>query len=54
MLLARLIQCFTWSPPGNARGIDLTEKEDELVLVSPLTATAVPRLAPHLYPTITN
>ncbi|CAI0422385.1 unnamed protein product [Linum tenue] len=52
--LARLIQCFTWSPPGNARGIDLTEKEDELVLVSPLTATAVPRLAPHLYPTITN
>ncbi|CAN0866726.1 Valine N-monooxygenase 1 [Linum grandiflorum] len=51
MLLARLLQCFTWTLPGNAQTVDLTEAEDELVLATPLTAFPVPRLAPHLYPT---
>ncbi|CAN1285572.1 Valine N-monooxygenase 1 [Linum perenne] len=54
VLLARLIQCFSWSPPGNAKGIDLSEAEDELFLGSPLIACATPRLAPHMYPKITN
>ncbi|CAN0920060.1 Valine N-monooxygenase 1 [Linum grandiflorum] len=54
MLLARLLQCFGWSPPGNAKSIDLTELPNELIMASPFTATATPRLAPHLYPLITN
>ncbi|CAN1168096.1 Valine N-monooxygenase 2 [Linum perenne] len=54
VLLARLIQCFSWSPPGNAKGINLSEAEDELFLGSPLMACATPRLAPHMYPKITN
>ncbi|CAN1761499.1 Valine N-monooxygenase 1, partial [Linum perenne] len=54
MLLARLIQCFSWSPPGNAKGINLSEAEDELFLGSPLIVSATPPLAPHMYPKITN
>ncbi|CAN0878348.1 Valine N-monooxygenase 1 [Linum grandiflorum] len=54
MLLARLLQCFSWSPPGNAKSVDLTELPDELIMASPLTATATPRLARHLYPSIAN
>ncbi|CAN0878349.1 Valine N-monooxygenase 1 [Linum grandiflorum] len=54
MLLARLLQCFSWSPPGKDKSIDLSELPDELIMASPLTATATPRLAPHLYPKITN
>nr|WAL01191.1 cytochrome P450 family 79 [Linum usitatissimum] len=54
MLLARLLQCFSWAPPGNAKSIDLTELPDELIMASPLTAAATPRLAAHLYPKITN
>ncbi|CAN1168103.1 Valine N-monooxygenase 1 [Linum perenne] len=51
MLLARLIQCFSWS----AKGIDLSEGNgDELFLSSPLIASATPRLAPRMYPKITN
>ncbi|CAN1247937.1 Valine N-monooxygenase 1 [Linum perenne] len=52
MLLARLLQCFKWTPPGNTKTVDLTEAEDELVLATPLTVFPAPRLAPHLYPTI--
>ncbi|XP_038683864.1 valine N-monooxygenase 1-like [Tripterygium wilfordii] len=51
MLLARLLQCFDWTPPSGATEIDLSEAEDELFLINPLTASAKPRLAPHLYPT---
>nr|WAL01193.1 cytochrome P450 family 79 [Linum usitatissimum] len=56
MLLARLLQCFSWTPPGNAKSIDLTvdDMSDELIMKLPLTATATPRLAAHLYPKITN
>ncbi|CAN1296908.1 Valine N-monooxygenase 1 [Linum perenne] len=52
MLLARLIQCFNWTPSGNTETVDLTEAEDELFLATPLTVFPTPRLAPHLYPTI--
>nr|WAL01194.1 cytochrome P450 family 79 [Linum usitatissimum] len=49
MLLARLIQCFSWAPPAGTEMIDLREADDELVLASPLIASARPRLAPHMY-----
>ncbi|KAK1311757.1 Tyrosine N-monooxygenase [Acorus calamus] len=50
MLLARLLQCFTWAvPPGQTR-IDLTEANHDLFLAKPLRAHATPRLAEHLYP----
>eukprot|EP00257_Ricinus_communis_P012243 XP_002534163.2 valine N-monooxygenase 1 [Ricinus communis] len=51
MLLARMLQCFTWSPPGNDVRVDLTEAVDELYVANPVMAFAKPRLAPHLYPT---
>ena len=52
MLLARMLQCFTWSPPGNRSDkIDLTEAADELYPANPVMAFAKPRMAPYLYPT---
>ncbi|CAL1353455.1 unnamed protein product [Linum trigynum] len=48
MLLARLLQCFTWTAPSG--GVDLAEAENELSLATPLLAFPEPRLAPHLYP----
>ncbi|CAI0377305.1 unnamed protein product [Linum tenue] len=51
MLLARLLQCFTWAPLEDGKGvIDLAEAKDELFLATPLVAFPKPRLAPHLYP----
>ncbi|OVA17283.1 Cytochrome P450 [Macleaya cordata] len=51
MLLARLIQGFSWSaPPGESR-FDLTESEHDLFLAKPLCAYAKPRLPAHVYPT---
>nr|WAL01198.1 cytochrome P450 family 79 [Linum usitatissimum] len=52
MLLARLIQCFSWAPPNGVEKIELREAEDELLLANPLVASATPRLAPHLYPAL--
>nr|WAL01197.1 cytochrome P450 family 79 [Linum usitatissimum] len=52
MMLARLIQCFTWAPSDGSKMIDMREAEDELVLASPLTVSATPRLDPHLYPVV--
>ncbi|KAJ4842320.1 hypothetical protein Tsubulata_046532 [Turnera subulata] len=50
MLLARLVQCFDWTPPPS--GIDLSESVDELLTPAmPITAFAKPRLPHHLYPT---
>ncbi|KAJ4822055.1 hypothetical protein Tsubulata_011506, partial [Turnera subulata] len=50
MLLARLVQCFDWTPPPS--GIDLSEAVDELLTPAmPITAFAKPRLPHHLYPT---
>ncbi|CAI0438050.1 unnamed protein product [Linum tenue] len=52
MLLARLLQCFAWSPTGNAKFVDLTEADDQLSLATPLKAFPVTRLTPDLYPVI--
>ncbi|KAJ4848781.1 hypothetical protein Tsubulata_031961, partial [Turnera subulata] len=49
ILLARLVQCFDWTPPP--KGIDLSEAVDDLLTPAvPVTAFAKPRLPPHLYP----
>lgn len=50
MLLARLVQGFTWSVPTNMKQIDLNESEGDLFVANPVFAWAKPRLAPHLYP----
>ncbi|KAJ8624575.1 hypothetical protein MRB53_033105 [Persea americana] len=51
MLLARLLQGFTWSvPPGESR-IELTESVNDLFLAEALHAYAKPRLPAHMYPT---
>lgn len=50
MLLARLLQGFTWSvPPGESK-IELTESANNLFLAKALHANAKPRLPAHLYP----
>ncbi|KAI3964954.1 hypothetical protein MKW92_048951 [Papaver armeniacum] len=51
MLLARLLQGFSWSaPPGETIG--LSESSHDLFLAKPLCALAKPRLPIHLYPTV--
>ncbi|XP_035548265.1 tryptophan N-monooxygenase CYP79A68-like isoform X2 [Juglans regia] len=50
MLLARLLQGFSWSLPPNQEEIDLSESMDELFMAKPLRAHANPRLAASLYP----
>lgn len=50
MLLARLLQGFSWSLPGKQSCVDLSEAENDLFLAKPLVARAEPRLPPHLYP----
>ncbi|KAM7501710.1 hypothetical protein LguiB_000614 [Lonicera macranthoides] len=52
MLLARLLQGFTWSAPPTEQGIDLAESCDSLFMAKPLLALARPRLAENLYPTV--
>lgn len=52
MLLARLLQGFTWSVPPTEQRIDLTESRDSLFKAKPLLALARPRLAENLYPTV--
>ncbi|XP_010519775.1 PREDICTED: dihomomethionine N-hydroxylase-like [Tarenaya hassleriana] len=50
MLLARLLQGFTWSlPPGSER-VELMESDTKLLMAKPLSASVGPRLAPHMYP----
>lgn len=49
MLLARLIQGFTWSAPSNVPNIDLNESEDNLLLAKPLFLQAKPRLSDSVY-----
>ncbi|RVW42370.1 Valine N-monooxygenase 1 [Vitis vinifera] len=48
-LLARLLQCFSWSVPPNQDQIDLTESMNELFLAKPLHAHAKPRLPASMY-----
>ncbi|KAL3728875.1 hypothetical protein ACJRO7_033460 [Eucalyptus globulus] len=49
MLLARLIQGFSWSKPSNLSRINLAESRDDLFLAEPLVAQAELRLPSHLY-----
>lgn len=49
MLLARLLQGFTWTLPPNEDNVDLSEEEDSLFLAKPLHAQASPRLSSALY-----
>ena len=50
MLLARLIQGFSWSKPPNVSSINLAESRDDLFLAEELGARAEPSLPLHLYP----
>ncbi|XXG42790.1 hypothetical protein AAC387_Pa01g2980 [Persea americana] len=52
MLLARLLQGFTWSVPEGESRIDLAESTHDLFLANPLCAHASPRMPSYLYPTI--
>lgn len=49
ILLARLIQGFSWRAPPNKPKIDLVESDDDLQLREPLIAQARPRLEPQVY-----
>ncbi|KAJ0703718.1 putative isoleucine N-monooxygenase [Helianthus annuus] len=51
MLLARMLQGFTWEAPDNARSIELVENHDDICLAKPLLAIAKPRLLEWMYPT---
>ncbi|XP_076932007.1 isoleucine N-monooxygenase 1-like [Bidens hawaiensis] len=51
MLLARMIQGFTWEAPGNERSVELFESYDDICLAKPLLAVAKPRMPRYLYPT---
>ncbi|WKA01384.1 hypothetical protein VitviT2T_019666 [Vitis vinifera] len=44
MLLVRLLQGFTWSPPPGQKEVDLSESRNDLFLANPLHALAKPRL----------
>ncbi|KFK24947.1 hypothetical protein AALP_AA8G046600 [Arabis alpina] len=49
MLLARLIQGFTWSlMPGEGKNY-ISESKNDLFMTKPLHAVATPRLAPQVY-----
>ncbi|XP_022764414.1 phenylalanine N-monooxygenase-like [Durio zibethinus] len=50
MLLARVIQGFTWRIPPDEAKINLSESQNDLFLAKPLHALAQPRLPAHLYP----
>ncbi|KAJ0703719.1 putative isoleucine N-monooxygenase [Helianthus annuus] len=51
MLLARMLQGFTWEAPDNVRSIELVENHDDICLAKPLLAIAKPRLLEWMYPT---
>ncbi|XXG42798.1 hypothetical protein AAC387_Pa01g2986 [Persea americana] len=48
MLLARLLQGFTWSVPEGESRIDLAESTHDLFLANPLCAHASPRMPSYL------
>lgn len=50
LLLARLVQGFSWTVPPDMEKIDLSVSENSLHLGNPLLAFAKPRLANNLYP----
>ncbi|KAI7984170.1 Tyrosine N-monooxygenase [Camellia lanceoleosa] len=49
MLMARLLQGFTWNLPPTASQIELKESVSDLLLAKPLFALAKPRLLENLY-----
>ncbi|XP_047975110.1 tyrosine N-monooxygenase-like [Salvia hispanica] len=49
ILLARLIQGFSWRPSLGVNNIDLAESRDDGALAKPLIAHATPRLDPQIY-----
>ena len=51
MLLARLIQGFTWSSVHGEDKFDISESKSDLFMAKPLHAIATPRLAPQIYST---
>ncbi|KAI3768733.1 hypothetical protein L2E82_19563 [Cichorium intybus] len=51
MLLARLLQGFTWELPPGESYVDLKENIQDLMKANPLLALVKPRLSHHLYPT---
>ncbi|KAI3670070.1 hypothetical protein L6452_41671 [Arctium lappa] len=50
MLLARMVQGFTWELPPNEPQVDLKENLRDLAKAKPLFALVKPRLPHHLYP----
>ncbi|GJT91362.1 valine N-monooxygenase 1-like protein [Tanacetum coccineum] len=52
MLLARLVQGFTWELPHNETHVDLNESLQKLSKANSLLAVAKPRLPHHLYPKV--
>ncbi|KAK6228753.1 hypothetical protein SCA6_001093 [Theobroma cacao] len=50
MLLARLLQGFTWRVLPNEANIDLCGAKDAIFMAKPLHALGRPRLPAHLYP----
>ncbi|XP_010537826.1 PREDICTED: dihomomethionine N-hydroxylase-like isoform X1 [Tarenaya hassleriana] len=56
MLLARLLQGFTWKlPPGSGPvQVELVESPTSLLMAKPLVLSVEPRLAPHMYPQFRN
>ncbi|MFS7894409.1 putative valine N-monooxygenase [Helianthus anomalus] len=50
MMLARMVQGFTWEAPCNEPSIELVENHNELCLAKPLVAIAKPRLPRYMYP----
>nr|QWK52257.1 cytochrome P450 79A2-1 [Isatis tinctoria] len=51
MLLARLIQGFTWSTVSGEGNVDISESKSDLFMAKPLHAVGTPRLPPQVYPT---
>jgi phenylalanine N-monooxygenase len=52
MLLARLLQGFTWTKLPGVQAIELKESPTSLTLAEPLTLQAEPRLPVHLYESV--
>lgn len=50
LMLAIMVQGFTWEVPQNESGVNLVENHDDLALAKPLVVIAKPRLPKHLYP----
>ncbi|KAG9158732.1 hypothetical protein Leryth_013634 [Lithospermum erythrorhizon] len=51
MLMARLLQGFSWNKNPNVSSYNLSEAEKDLTLAEPLTVSGKPRLPNHLYAT---